>query len=165
VAQTAAQPEPGEDRVPEPPRRPSWRSGLGCGATLLSVAALVIVGQIAGVLVHQHRSDHPAAPEASRLAAVLDALPAAEQAVPATPAGVARLLAGLRLPSGTRTDTAFQPGDTVIAFGVTGDCVFVDVHLQRLYAWPAPMLAPCTATAAYQALLAQRRRPDTATSN
>ena len=162
VAQTAAQPEPGDDCAQEPVRRPSWRSGLGCGATLLSVAALVIVGQIAGGIVHRSGSGRPAGPEASRLAAELDALPPADQAVPATSAGVAQLLAVLRLPSGTRTDTAFKPGDTIIAFGETGDCVFVDIHVEHLYAWPAPMLSPCTAATAYKVLVERRHLAPTA---
>lgn len=132
----------------------SWRSGLGCGITVLSVLALVVVGQIAGMLVHRHASSRTSA---TMLAEQLDALPAAQQAVPADGGGVASLLAGLGLPGGTSTDSEFRPGDTVIAIGVTGDCVFVDVHQRRLDAWPAPELSPCTASLAYRTVLLQRR--------
>lgn len=149
VAQTAAR---------DPERRASWRSGLGCAATLLSVAALVTVGQIAGGIVHRHSRQEPAAPDAAQLAEQLDALPAREQAVPATPGGVSRLLAEVRLPAGTRTDIAVHPGDFVAALGLTGDCVYIDVHAGRLFAWPAPMLAPCTAVGAYRAVVTGRQR-------
>jgi hypothetical protein len=147
VAQTAAQ---------GPEGRASWRSGLGCAATLLSVAALVTVGQIAGCLAHRHGAQTP---DAGQLAAQLDALPPADQAVPGTPGGVSRLLAAARLPAGTRTEVAVHPGDVVLVLGDAGDCVYVDVHAGRLFAWPAPMLAPCTAAGAYRAVLAGRQRP------
>ncbi|QMU76054.1 hypothetical protein GXW83_10210 [Streptacidiphilus sp. PB12-B1b] len=143
-----------DDRGSGAYRRGSWRSGLGCGITLLSVVALVAVGQLAGVLAHRPGRSSSAVV----LAARLNALPAARQAVPGTGEGVATLVAGLGLPSSTTVDTQFRPGDTVVAIGVTGDCVFVDVHDRRLDAWPAPELSPCTASVAYRTVLTFRRR-------
>ncbi|MBC3841872.1 hypothetical protein GXW82_21680 [Streptacidiphilus sp. 4-A2] len=152
MAGTEARPEPGSD----PPGSPSWRSGVGCGLTVLSVVALVVVGQLAGMLIHRPGADAPAAGTPAALVQRLDELPPAAQAVPATGRGVDRLLAGVGLPTGTSTDAEFQPGDTVIAIGITGNCVFVDVHQRRLNAWPAPVLAPCTAARAYRSVLDQR---------
>jgi len=155
VAGAAARPEPGS----EPPGHASWRSGVGCGLIMLSVVALVVVGQLAGMLVH-HRSGQglPVDRTAAGLARRLDALPPAAQAVPATAAGVSTLLAGAGLPPGTAVDTEFRPGYTLIAIGIVGDCVFADIHRQRLEAWPAPELAPCTAALAFRTMPGSRRR-------
>ncbi len=158
VAASAAGSEPG----PPLPRRASWRSGLGCAATVLSVVALVVVGQLAGTLVrHRPGTGLPAPGPAAGLAQRLDALPPAAQAVPFTDAGVAALLAGVGLPAGTQVDAEFRPGYAVIAIGVVGDCVFADVHKRRLWAWEAPQLTPCTADRAYRTMFGgPGRRPD-----
>ncbi|QMU68726.1 hypothetical protein [Streptacidiphilus sp. P02-A3a] len=158
MADTAAGSEPG----PPLPRRASWRSGLGCAATVLSVAALVVVGQLAGTLVrHRPGTDPPAPGPAPGLAQRLDALPPAVQAVPPTDAGVAALLAGVGLPVSTAVDVQFRPGYAVIAIGVVGDCVFADLHQRRVRAWEAPKLMPCTADRAFHSLFGgQGRWPD-----
>ncbi|WP_370084229.1 hypothetical protein [Streptacidiphilus sp. MAP12-16] len=83
-------------------------------------------------------------------------LPVAEQDVPATSTGVARLLAEVGLPPGTGWDAAAEQGDTLLALSRATSCVFVDVHAGRLTSWPAPQLAACTAARAYQAVVASR---------
>jgi hypothetical protein len=154
LAGAVARPEPGEG----PPRPASWRSGLGCGLAVLSVVALLLVGQLAGTLVHRPGADAPVSRTPALVAQRLDMLPRAAQAIPATGSGVDDLLAAAGLPSETAREAEFRPGDTVIAIGVTGDCVFVDVHHRRLTAWPAPELTPCTAALAYRTVLGRRRR-------
>ena len=141
------------------PRPASWRSGLGCALAVLSVVALLLVGQLAEMLVHRPGAARPEPATPAMVAQRLDGLPPAAQAVPATSSGVAALLAAVGLPSGTARDAEFQPEDTLVAIGITGDCVFVDVHARRLAAWPAPELAPCTADMAYRTVLGRRRRP------
>lgn len=153
-----AGPEPG----PPLPRRASWRSGLGCAATVLSVVALVVVGQLAGTLVrHRPGSGPPAPGPPAGLAQRLDTLPPSEQAVPPTDAGVAALLAGVGLPVSTAVNVQFRPGYAVIAIGVVGDCVFAAVHQRRVRAWQAPESTPCTADRAYHSVFgAAGRWPD-----
>jgi len=154
VAGSAAWPEPESG----PPAPGSWRSGLGCCLAVLSVVALLLVGQVAGSLIHRPGADAPVAGTAVDLARRLDRLPPAAQSVPATAAGVASLLASVGLPTSTARQAEYRSGRTVIAIGMVGDCVFVDVHRRRLTAWPAPELSPCTAALAYRSMLARRRR-------
>ncbi len=143
-----------------PPRPASWRSGLGCGLAVLSVVGLLLVGQLAGTLGRRPDRDALLAQTPGMVARRLNGLPPPAQDVPATPAGVAGLLAAVGLPSGTARQAEFQPGDTVVAIGVTGACVFVDVHARRLTAWPVPGLAPCTAALAYSTVLGRRGTPN-----
>ena len=151
-----AQTEPGGEgarapaRAPTPAGRGSWRAGLGCCLALFSVAGLVAVGQLAGTIVHHDDVGAApgavgSAPAAPQLANRLNALPQAEQTPPVDNAGVARLLTAAGLPLRLRISTAFDPGETRIALGLTGECVYVDIRDRGLFAWPAPRLAPCQA--------------------
>lgn len=148
MVEAVAQAEPGSGRGSG---RRSWRAGLGCCLVLLSVAGLVAVGQLAETMVHRDDGVPPGAvggaPAAPQLANRLNALPLAEQSPPVDNAGVARLLAAAGLPLRLRISAAFDPGETRIALGLTGKCVYVDIRRRGLLAWPAPRLAPCQAGA------------------
>ncbi|WP_034087674.1 hypothetical protein [Streptacidiphilus albus] len=154
MVEAVAQAEPGGEgarppaRAPAPADRGSWRAGLGCCLALLSVAGLVAVGQLAETIGHRHDLAAPGAvggPAAPQLADRLNSLPLAEQSPPVDNAGVARLLTAAGLPLRLRISAAFGPGETRIALGLTGECVYVDIRNRGLFAWPAPRLAPCQA--------------------
>jgi hypothetical protein len=102
------------------------------------------------------------------LAARLNAVPAPT----VSDAAMRRLLSEAGLRPGTSVDTvdlgstlgtatSGRPGDstaeTLAAAGSEGaGCLFVDLRADSVTAWPAPLLAPCTAARAEQAATAGR---------
>ncbi|MFC1435411.1 hypothetical protein ACEZDB_32700 [Streptacidiphilus sp. N1-3] len=97
------------------------------------------------------------------LASRLNALLPVQREVPADDSGVRQLLAAAEPPAGTPWEAAYPQrsgggGDIVLAIGQGGaaGCLFAGIHAERLTAWMAPQLAPCTAARASLAVLAGR---------
>ncbi|MHA6759078.1 hypothetical protein [Streptacidiphilus sp. PAMC 29251] len=91
----------------------------------------------------------------------LTGLSPAQRNVPAGDDGVRQLMSEARMVDGTPWTASYPQrsgglGDIVLAIGSGGSagCLFAGIHAGVLTAWTAPLLAPCTAQRAEQAVLA-----------